>query len=142
MVAGAAWTGKCTNSIKAPASKIPSPDVALFTKLKDAENKPSDLRPVLISLSSTTSAIMEETRIPEQIASARPMVMVLKKISSNVVEPSGGIRPKYLSVMVMLLTNNEANAVTTYPRDRKSTRLNSSHMSISYAVFCLKKKNK
>src|SRR5699024_12392065 len=27
-------------------------------------------------------------------------------------------------------------------RDRKSTRLNSSHVSISYAVFCLKKKNK
>src|SRR5207245_10154133 len=26
-------------------------------------------------------------------------------------------------------------------RDRKSTRLNSSHGSISYAVFCLKKKN-
>src|SRR5699024_12725192 len=26
--------------------------------------------------------------------------------------------------------------------DRKSTRLNSSHVSISYAVFCLKKKNK
>src|SRR5690242_20848192 len=26
------------------------------------------------------------------------------------------------------------------PQDRKSTRLNSSHMSISYAVFCLKKK--
>src|SRR2546430_3357700 len=27
------------------------------------------------------------------------------------------------------------------PRDRKSTRLNSSHSQISYAVFCLKKKN-
>src|SRR5690606_42090305 len=26
-------------------------------------------------------------------------------------------------------------------RDRKSTRLNSSHVKISYAVFCLKKKN-
>src|SRR5204862_6624645 len=26
------------------------------------------------------------------------------------------------------------------PRDRKSTRLNSSHVEISYAVFCLKKK--
>src|SRR5207249_8780271 len=26
-------------------------------------------------------------------------------------------------------------------RDRKSTRLNSSHVSISYAVFCLKKNN-
>src|SRR5437899_9593997 len=27
-------------------------------------------------------------------------------------------------------------------RDRKSTRLNSSHLGISYAVFCLKKKKK
>src|SRR5437870_7043994 len=29
---------------------------------------------------------------------------------------------------------------TPRPRDRKSTRLNSSHVAISYAVFCLKKK--
>src|SRR5690606_40006922 len=28
------------------------------------------------------------------------------------------------------------------PQDRKSTRLNSSHVKISYAVFCLKKKNR
>src|SRR5256885_16302398 len=28
------------------------------------------------------------------------------------------------------------------PEDRKSTRLNSSHLVISYAVFCLKKKKK
>src|SRR5438045_7081410 len=28
------------------------------------------------------------------------------------------------------------------PQDRKSTRLNSSHLGISYAVFCLKKKKK
>src|SRR5437870_8939975 len=27
-----------------------------------------------------------------------------------------------------------------HPQDRKSTRLNSSHVAISYAVFCLKKK--
>src|SRR2546427_1823836 len=30
----------------------------------------------------------------------------------------------------------------THVRDRKSTRLNSSHSQISYAVFCLKKKKK
>src|SRR3712207_8152520 len=30
--------------------------------------------------------------------------------------------------------------VSGTPRDRKSTRLNSSHANISYAVFCLKKK--
>src|SRR6266540_6652114 len=29
-----------------------------------------------------------------------------------------------------------------WPPDRKSTRLNSSHITISYAVFCLKKKKK
>src|SRR5579884_2090617 len=31
---------------------------------------------------------------------------------------------------------------TKVGRDRKSTRLNSSHVAISYAVFCLKKTNK
>src|SRR5258708_10799800 len=30
---------------------------------------------------------------------------------------------------------------SAFSRDRKSTRLNSSHQIISYAVFCLKKKN-
>src|SRR6266496_6309860 len=33
-------------------------------------------------------------------------------------------------------------AAFTLRRDRKSTRLNSSHVEISYAVFCLKKKKK
>src|SRR3712207_8379794 len=32
--------------------------------------------------------------------------------------------------------------VVNLPGDRKSTRLNSSHANISYAVFCLKKKKK
>src|SRR5690349_22609394 len=30
--------------------------------------------------------------------------------------------------------------LVAHPEDRKSTRLNSSHVEISYAVFCLKKK--
>src|SRR3712207_6956613 len=34
-----------------------------------------------------------------------------------------------------------AGAPGAGPGDRKSTRLNSSHANISYAVFCLKKKN-
>src|SRR3712207_9287094 len=33
-----------------------------------------------------------------------------------------------------------SSAGLTLPPDRKSTRLNSSHANISYAVFCLKKK--
>src|SRR5258707_10769146 len=36
----------------------------------------------------------------------------------------------------------EKYAIALSKRDRKSTRLNSSHANISYAVFCLKKKKK
>src|SRR5438477_9805182 len=41
-----------------------------------------------------------------------------------------------------LLGNARSELFHYEVRDRKSTRLNSSHMSISYAVFCLKKKTK
>src|SRR5205809_4424130 len=42
-----------------------------------------------------------------------------------------------------LPTNSAASAPSSSARrDRKSTRLNSSHGYISYAVFCLKKKNR
>src|SRR5688572_12536866 len=37
--------------------------------------------------------------------------------------------------------NVDATLIAEAPKDRKSTRLNSSHSQISYAVFCLKKKN-
>src|SRR3712207_7780114 len=44
---------------------------------------------------------------------------------------------------VLLLTGTALMVVlTANVIDRKSTRLNSSHANISYAVFCLKKKNK
>src|SRR2546430_12166377 len=36
---------------------------------------------------------------------------------------------------------NVNGGAIAHHRDRKSTRLNSSHSQISYAVFCLKKKN-
>src|SRR3712207_8257492 len=38
-------------------------------------------------------------------------------------------------------THTAHRLVELRARDRKSTRLNSSHANISYAVFCLKKKN-
>src|SRR2546422_4704745 len=39
-------------------------------------------------------------------------------------------------------SHRSTNGRSPWPIDRKSTRLNSSHGYISYAVFCLKKKNK
>src|SRR5690606_39546683 len=40
-----------------------------------------------------------------------------------------------------LSTRSFGRALRTLKTDRKSTRLNSSHVKISYAVFCLEKKN-
>src|SRR3989442_9350533 len=47
--------------------------------------------------------------------------------------------PMYLSALSLLV--GEAALRYIGLRDRKSTRLNSSHVRISYAVFCLQKKN-
>src|SRR3712207_6947410 len=44
------------------------------------------------------------------------------------------------SLRVVLLKRDGAVAASASAPDRKSTRLNSSHANISYAVFCLKKK--
>src|SRR5690349_22558083 len=58
--------------------------------------------------------------------------------------PAGRARPPRHARAVGLRQDDgggRARAVARRgPRDRKSTRLNSSHVEISYAVFCLKKK--
>src|SRR2546426_2962676 len=51
-------------------------------------------------------------------------------------------RTRFTSARWAGSTDRTRNAVSTKPPDRKSTRLNSSHLVISYAVFCLKKKKK
>src|SRR5690242_21504567 len=58
----------------------------------------------------------------------------------GIVKDSSGAAVAGAAVSVTNVETNQARTGTT--EDRKSTRLNSSHMSISYAVFCLKKKNK
>src|SRR5690606_41952317 len=51
----------------------------------------------------------------------------LKRVREGIVDPVAS-------------NGNVDSASNTLPLDRKSTRLNSSHVKISYAVFCLKKK--
>src|SRR5207253_7735821 len=47
-----------------------------------------------------------------------------------------------VAVCVPLVGIGHEGTIVQERRDRKSTRLNSSHVAISYAVFCLKKKKK
>src|SRR5256885_7486123 len=53
---------------------------------------------------------------------------------------AGGLRPA--AATAPGAESSPEKAVRVGPGDRKSTRLNSSHLVISYAVFCLKKKKK
>src|SRR3712207_8563390 len=52
--------------------------------------------------------------------------------------PDGPDRP--WNVLERLVAGDQTWRHLAAPADRKSTRLNSSHANISYAVFCLKKK--
>src|SRR5689334_24476934 len=54
-------------------------------------------------------------------------------------DPSSGEKTFYGDYLVNAQGEDVVAGIRT-PIDRKSTRLNSSHSSISYAVFCLKKK--
>src|SRR3712207_8544623 len=63
----------------------------------------------------------------------RAEVNTYKKASLLLVKAYPDISPDFLMEI-------SSDNVTDNGRDRKSTRLNSSHANISYAVFCLKKK--
>src|SRR5690625_3330965 len=61
----------------------------------------------------------------EAIEAKNQILQVIEAISTHQVDAHVSLKPSQLGL-----------------EDRKSTRLNSSHVAISYAVFCLKKKNK
>src|SRR5688572_32080869 len=68
-------------------------------------------------------------------------ILVRRRCSSSVrlhIEPVRDL-DRGVADRAALHTSDEVENVST---DRKSTRLNSSHSQISYAVFCLKKKKK
>src|SRR2546427_7930197 len=65
--------------------------------------------------------------------------VVTQKLTAPAV---GGVVHAVVALYLTESAKYASSAVTRFRRDRKSTRLNSSHSQISYAVFCLKKKKK
>src|SRR5258708_31284478 len=55
-------------------------------------------------------------------------------------EPASASMTAFVLFLLASVLFDGALATPAWARDRKSTRLNSSHQIISYAVFCLKKK--
>src|SRR2546430_7515168 len=95
-------------------------------------------------ISSITAILYQKFTASHHLLAVEPDI----EIAANAVDVGFGnpIRP---SVFGIRMTEGDMNAgnffvlqnVTDDVGDRKSTRLNSSHSQISYAVFCLKKKN-
>src|SRR5262245_59627095 len=86
----------------------------------------------------TTNGGADAVPVLERALAVRAGIGFLAK-SAMVISPTHG---PYLQ-LAELLTGMELPPDGLAPgRDRKSTRLNSSHLGISYAVFCLKKKKK
>src|SRR5262245_64334098 len=69
--------------------------------------------------------------------------MMLAGMAVSAAEPSGlwGTMKEALASR-SAITASKQSASNELVKDRKSTRLNSSHLGISYAVFCLKKKKR
>src|SRR5690348_17938188 len=70
-------------------------------------------------------------------------VMGIDKRSGNVADyfnQTGGVDTRLVFLKDFVFGGHLAGTQSPGSPDRKSTRLNSSHPSISYAVFCLKKK--
>src|SRR3712207_8001327 len=66
---------------------------------------------------------------------------VVEQVLRGAVEVEGRAASQSVDVEAQAVRHAEGGAGHR-ERDRKSTRLNSSHANISYAVFCLKKKKK
>src|SRR5690348_17590196 len=72
-----------------------------------------------------------------------PLITRLKPGHVDVLLEGGERQQFYVSGGILEVQPQVVTVLAdTAARDRKSTRLNSSHPSISYAVFCLKKKKK
>src|SRR3712207_8065982 len=69
-------------------------------------------------------------------------LIALAGLSWSVFPPTVDRRPRWEWTESVAFSRSFGGLVLACGLDRKSTRLNSSHANISYAVFCLKKKKK
>src|SRR5437764_7224553 len=95
-------------------------------------------RPPRSTLFPYTTLFRSDRHVADEPA---PHVHLSERVAHDV--GAAALVARYAIVRGKILVQLErAELLDGPPRDRKSTRLNSSHRCISYAVFCLKKKKK
>src|SRR5688572_31964699 len=80
-----------------------------------------------------SAAMFDDTKVVELTGTVKELQWANPHIWLQVIVDDKGKKTEW---------SLEGGSPNSLSRDRKSTRLNSSHSQISYAVFCLKKKNK
>src|SRR5699024_12017552 len=83
--------------------------------------------------------IMNLAGVPSIVYGILGLTIFVRALGFGNIVLAGGLTMSLLVLPIIVAVSQEAiRAVPHHLRDRKSTRLNSSHVSISYAVFCLK----
>src|SRR3989454_6355218 len=118
-------------SAPAPGSLLPAPDISQMSP----EERATRLYNRVVSLHSQGKPDSAEFFLPMalQAYAMLPALDVDARYHIGVLDLTGGHAAAALA---------QADTIRRAVPDRKSTRLNSSHLVISYAVFCLKKKKK
>src|SRR5262245_9475859 len=102
---------------------------------------PSKALRYFIAIAATAVAFTARFLLKSALGNVAPLLTFT--LSVVVSAWYGGLGPGLLATALSLILGDYFFiAESVAERDRKSTRLNSSHLGISYAVFCLKKKKK
>src|SRR3712207_9025594 len=93
---------------------------------------------IVIAMENEPHGDSARARTTTRASTASRMTIIERTAMSAAAPPTGPISSRAIcpSVFPFLLIEKKSVVMS----DRKSTRLNSSHANISYAVFCLKKK--
>src|SRR5690625_7420771 len=123
------------------------PKGELAQEILDLYEIPKHMLPEALNSSGDHGTLSEQAASKLGLAKGTPVSYRAGHQPNNALFPyttlfrSMVLRTAYNDAVIPRVASSAAMVRTpAKPRDRKSTRLNSSHVAISYAVFCLKKK--
>ena len=112
--------------------------LSIQTQANEERELNIDLEPILMTVSVRAEPEGAELYVDGELRGAANQTIELMAASQQIEIRKAG----YIPYSTEFTSRPGLEQVISVSLDRKSTRLNSSHITISYAVFCLKKKTK